>query len=343
MHRGVASIGATSAAGRLALIRGLCNSAARKPSSANEQGKSVVPPPPRQRPVSPAFDSKLYTVPPAINVPEHIPRPSYANHPRGLPRPLLDREYGERKDPAALGRMRRACGLAAEALAFASESAKVGVTTDEVDRLTSEFIIARGGYPVGINYHGFPRGLCASPNEVALHGVPNTRPLESGDIVNFDVTVFFDGAFGDTSKTVCVGDVDEDALKLVAATEECLHGAIGVVGPGVPLNEIGIFCKAFGQRTGFGIVGDYCGHFIGRELHMKPNVLHIPNRDAMELQPGMTFTIEPILIEGGWGEVGAPLAEDGWTILSKYGHWSAQSEHTVLVTEHGAEILTLPL
>jgi len=254
---------------------------------------------------------------------------------------LTPEEWAEAKSPDAISRMRRACGLAAEALALACEHAKEGVSTDEVDRVVSEFVIARGAYPVGINYHGFPRGLCASPNEVALHGVPNTRPLESGDIVNFDVTVFIDGSFGDCSAMVCVGDVDEDARRLVQVTKECLDGAIGKVGPGTRLNAIGTFCEAFCKERGFGVVSEFCGHFIGRELHMKPNVLHVPNGQTLELRPGMTFTIEPILIEGGCPTLDVPK-KDGWTIVSKYGHWSAQWEHTVLVTKHGAEILTVP-
>lgn len=237
-----------------------------------------------------------------------------------------------------IGKMRSACGLAAEALALACEVAKVGVTTDEVDRRTSEFVISRGAYPVGINYYGFPRGLCASPNEVALHGVPNTRPLEEGDIINFDVTVYLNGAFGDCSAMVCVGDVDPAARFLVDATKQCLDEAVELVGPGLKLNQIGHFCHDFARKRGLHVVSQFCGHFIGSELHMLPNVSHVPNSLALELLPGMTFTIEPIFVEGS-AEITDAL-EDGWTILSKNGDWSAQWEHTVLVTEHGAEILT---
>lgn len=289
-----------------------------------------------------AFQPGIFNVPPAVEVPLHIARPSYANHPKGLPRVLNEDEYGEAKHPEAIARMRRACRLAAETLAVACDAASEGVTTDEVDRKACEFIIANDAYPVGINYHGFPRGLCASPNEVAIHGVPNNRPLQSGDIVNFDVTVYYDGAFGDCSMMVCVGDVDKEACRLVDVTKQCLYGAIEQVGPGVKLNAIGSFCKAFANKHGFGVVSDYCGHFIGSELHMKPNVLHVPNGNALELRPGMTFTIEPIVLEDINAEIYGPAEEDGWSILSKTGCWSAQWEHTVLVTEHGAEILTLP-
>lgn len=294
---------------------------------------------PLRRPNTPAV-SKAFTVPPPVRIPSHIPRPSYADHPEGRPRVLRKEEYAERKKPEQIAQMRDACRLAAEALAFATEIAQIGVTTDEVDRRTSEFVIARGAYPVGINYFGFPRGLCASVNEVALHGVPNTRPLESGDIVNFDVTVFFNGAYGDCSAMVCLGDVDEDARRLSDETRRCLHGAISIAGPGTKLNEIGAFCEMFARKNGFGVVSEFCGHFIGSELHMRPTVLHVENDLALELQPGMTFTIEPIFMEDLRAAITPPLKEDGWTILSVDGCWSAQWEHTILITESGADILT---
>jgi len=299
-------------------------------------------PPEARRGKAPAHIPGKWKVPRAVEVPLDITRPSYANHPKGKPRPLRDDEFAERKSPEVVERMRRSCGLAAEALALAREVAEEGVTTDEVDRKVSEFILSRGGYPVGINFHGFPRGLCASPNEVALHGIPNTRPLESGDIVNFDVTVYLGGTFGDCSAMVCIGEVDSEARRLVEVTQRCLSGSLALVGPGAKLNAVGEFCHAFAAEHGFGVVREYCGHFIGAELHMRPFVYHTPNPDALELRPGMTFTIEPILIEGGSAEV--ILDEtDGWTIVSQNGGWSAQWEHTVLITEHGAEPLTVPL
>ena len=239
-------------------------------------------------------------------------------------------------------KMRKACGLAAEALIVACDAAKEGVTTDEVDRKTSEFVISRGAYPVGINYYGFPRGLCASPNEVALHGVPNTRPLENGDIVNFDVTVFLDGAYGDCSAMACIGDVDHNAYSLVRDTREILEELVKMVGPGLKLNEIGSWCETFARRRKLNTVREFCGHFIGSELHMQPNVSHVRNNVDLELLPGMTFTIEPIFIEGRDAAI-QPALEDGWTILTKRGDWAAQWEHTVLVTDSGAEILTQAL
>lgn len=284
----------------------------------------------------------VFTVPSPPEVPAHIARPGFAADPDGRPRPLLENEYAQAKSEKQIQRMRVAGKLAAQALQAGCEAAREGVTTAEVDRIVCEYIISRGGYPVGINYFGFPRGCCASPNEVALHGIPNTRPLENGDIVNFDVVAFFDDAYGDCSRTVCVGDVDDDARRLCVSTEECLNELIAQVGPGVKLNSIGASASKFAKERGYGVVSEYCGHFIGSELHMKPNVLHVPNDNALVLREGNTFTIEPILIEGGSAQLEGPIPEDGWTILSKSGGWSAQWEHTVLVTAHGAEVLTLP-
>ncbi|OLQ04966.1 Methionine aminopeptidase 1 [Symbiodinium microadriaticum] len=295
-----------------------------------------------ESPNSPAFPLSRYEVPPPVHVPNHIPRPSYADHPRGIPRALKPEEYAERKSPVMISKMRSACGLAAEALVVACDAAKEGVTTDEVDRKTSEFIVSRGGYPVGINYYGFPRGLCASPNEVALHGVPNTRPLENGDIVNFDVTVFLDGAYGDCSAMACIGELEHNAYCLVRDTRMCLEEVIKKVGPGIKLNQIGHWCQSLGKSKGLNTVREFCGHFIGSELHMQPNVSHVQNSLDLELLPGMTFTIEPIYIEGRDATI-RPALEDGWTILTKRGDWAAQWEHTILITDHGAEILTQAL
>mmetsp|Transcript_61741 Transcript_61741/g.130310 ORF Transcript_61741/g.130310 Transcript_61741/m.130310 type:complete len:352 (+) Transcript_61741:80-1135(+) len=334
LRRAAATAGWMEAAGR----RRWCVGVASGNSTSSSSGMSR---PIRWRPNATAFDPRTYTVPPHIQVPASIPRPSYADHPDGHPRPLSPDEYAQCKTPQQIEQMRSACSLAAEALQLACSLAVEGVTTDEVDRKVAEFVISRNAYPVGINYLGFPRGLCASVNEVALHGVPNTRPLSSGDIVNFDLTVYKDSAFGDCSAMVMVGDVDEDARDLVSATRECLYGAIDLVRPGIKLNSIGKFCQEFASSRGYGVVAEFCGHFIGSELHMKPNVLHVPNGNGLVLRPGMTFTIEPILVEGACGAIKGPLS-DNWTIVSQNGGWSAQWEHTVLVTEDGVEILTKP-
>ena len=327
--------GSTRKWARCVLPRVLCRGEASSSLPAHELPQIT-------RPNSPAFPLSRYEVPPPVHVPNHIPRPSYADHPRGIPRALKPEEYAERKSPVMISKMRSACGLAAEALVVACDAAKEGVTTDEVDRKTSEFIVSRGGYPVGINYYGFPRGLCASPNEVALHGVPNTRPLENGDIVNFDVTVFLDGAYGDCSAMACIGELEHNAYCLVRDTRMCLEEVIKKVGPGIKLNQIGHWCQSLGKSKGLNTVREFCGHFIGSELHMQPNVSHVQNSLDLELLPGMTFTIEPIYIEGRDATI-RPALEDGWTILTKRGDWAAQWEHTILITDHGAEILTQAL
>lgn len=319
------------------------SSSARSARDSGADPATPKPPPPWElRQNSPGFMPGVFTVPPPPKVPSNILRPAFADDPNGRPRPPTKEEYAQVKSSKQIAKMRTAGRLAAEALWHGCEAAKEGVNTAEVDRIVCEFIMAKGGYPVGINYHGFPRGICASVNEVALHGIPNTRPLESGDIVNFDVVAFYDGAYGDCSRMVCVGNVDDDARRLCDTTKELLDELIKEVGPGQKLNALGDHASKFARERGYGIVSEYCGHFIGEELHMKPNVLFVPNANALELREGNTFTIEPILIEGGGAQIEGPREEDGWTIVSKNGAWSAQWEHTVLVTEHGAEILTLP-
>mmetsp|Transcript_51407 Transcript_51407/g.95069 ORF Transcript_51407/g.95069 Transcript_51407/m.95069 type:complete len:317 (-) Transcript_51407:31-981(-) len=286
-----------------------------------------------------------FSVPPAVKVPPHIVRPSYADDPQGVPRPLPGEEptYAEVKSLEDIAGMRKACKVAANALALARRIAAVGITTDEVDRAVSDYIISQNGYPAGINYQGFPRSLCASVNEVALHGVPNTRPLQSGDIVNFDVVAFVGGYFGDCSAMVKVGEVDANAEHLVDTTKACLDGAVSLVRPGLPLNAIGEFCSDFATQHGYGVVHEFCGHFIGRTMHMRPYVMHVPHKVDIPLEEGMTFTIEPVLTEEESGDLVNSDLDDGWTMVSKgRGCWSAQWEHTVLVTADGVEILTLP-
>lgn len=286
-----------------------------------------------------AYVPGRFTVPSPAQVPDHIPRPSYAK--TGFPRQLDESEYAQVKNAKEIEGMRNAGRLAAQGLAMAGELAAPGITTDEVDRRVTEFVLSQGAYPVGINYYGFPRSICASPNEVVVHGIPNTRPLENGDIVNFDVTVYLDGYFGDCSKTFCIGHVDRPVQNLVDTTELAVSSVIQhIVGPGQRLSAIGLFINEFAKERGFSVVKEFCGHFIGTELHMRPNVLHVPNDDHLVLRPGMTFTIEPILVEG------SPVIEgpkdDGWTYVSKDRSWSAQHEHTVVVTENGCDIITLP-
>jgi methionyl aminopeptidase len=267
-------------------------------------------------------------------VPPDIARPSYAvtGRPRTSPRIA---------DPVErLARIRRACRAAAEVLAEGGRAVRPGVTTDEIDALVHDAYIARGGYPSTLNYHGFPKSLCTSVNEVILHGIPDSRPLEDGDIVNLDVTIYLQGVHGDCSATFLVGQVDEAGRRLVRATRECLEVGIAAVKPGRPLSEVGRAIERCATGYGYGVVRAFCGHGIGEDFHMEPQVLHYHDpRVRTVMQEGMVFTIEPMLTMGRPDHVVWP---DGWTAVTVDGQRAAQFEHTVLVTERGAEVLTVP-
>ena len=186
---------------------------------------------------------------------------------------------------------------------------------------------------------GFPKSICASPNDVICHGIPDSRVLRDGDVVSFDVSVFVDGVFGDNCGTVCVGDVDAAGRRLVDATHGALDAAIAVVRPGACLTEIGDACSDAADARGYGVVRQYCGHGIGTTFHAPPLVSHCRNQNKFRLQKGHVFTIEPMLTEG------SPelyVAGDGWTVLTRDEQRAAQFEHTVLVTDAGHEVLTAP-
>jgi methionyl aminopeptidase len=273
-------------------------------------------------------------VSPRRPVPSHIPRPSYAvsGRPRASPR------LGDPVERVA--RIRRACRAAAEVLAEGGRAVQPGVTTDEIDRIVHEAYIARGGYPSTLNYHGFPKSLCTSVNEVILHGIPDSRALEDGDIVNLDVTIYLDGMHGDCSATFLVGDVDEASRRLVRVTRECLELGISAVAPGRPLGGIGRAIERHAKAHGYGVVRAFCGHGIGEDFHMEPQVLHYDEpRVRTIIEEGMIFTIEPMLTAGRPEHVVWP---DGWTVVTVDGGRAAQFEHTVLVVRDGAEILTVP-
>ena len=215
---------------------------------------------------------------------------------------------------------------------------KPGVTTEELDRVCHEATIARGAYPSPLNYGAFPKSLCTSVNEVICHGIPDDRPLEDGDIVNCDVTVYVDGVHGDTSETVFVGEVDALSRKLVQVTYECMMLGIEAVKPGRRVSVIGQAITAHARQHGFSVVRDFSGHGIGEHFHMAPNILHFFERRATKvIEPGMTFTVEPMINVGT--HRGRVLA-DNWTAMTTDGKRSAQFEHTLLVHDDGVEILT---
>ena len=269
-------------------------------------------------------------------VPASIPRPEYVDRPAPAPY-----DGPEIKDAETIERMRAAGRLAARALREVGGHVAPGVTTDELDRVGHEFLCDHGAYPSTLGYRGFPKSLCTSVNEVICHGIPDSRVVEDGDIVNVDITAYLDGVHGDTNATYLAGDVDAEVRLLVERTEEALRRGINAVKPGRHVNVIGRVIESYAKRFGYGVVREFTGHGIGTAFH---SGLIVPHYDAAPLydipiQPGMTFTIEPML------NLGTPdndMWDDGWTVVTRDLRPSAQFEHTLLVTPTGAEILTLP-
>ncbi|HET7754852.1 MAG TPA: type I methionyl aminopeptidase [Anaeromyxobacteraceae bacterium] len=273
------------------------------------------------------------TVSPRRAVPPEIPRPNYAAS--GRPRTVAAIADPEER----VARMRRACRAAAEVLAEGAKVLRPGITTDEIDAIVHDACIARGGYPSPLNYHGFPKSLCTSVNEVILHGIPDSRPLRDGDIVNLDVTIFLDGMHGDCSATYPVGRVDEASSRLLRVTRECMETGIAAVKPGRPVSDIGRAIETHATAYGYGVVRAFCGHGIGENFHAEPQVLHYFDPEASTImEEGMFFTVEPMITSGKPDHVVWP---DGWTAVAVDGQRAAQFEHTVMVTRDGAEILTL--
>jgi methionyl aminopeptidase len=275
-------------------------------------------------------------VSPRRPVPAHIARPEYVDRP--APAPYTGPAV---QDPETIEAMRVAGRIAALALQEVGRAVAPGVTTDELDRIGHEVLLDHGAYPSTLGYRGFPKSLCTSVNEVICHGIPDDRPLVEGDIVNVDITAYVGGVHGDTNATFIVGEVDEESRLLVERTREALQRAIRAALPGRQVNVIGRVIESYAGRFGYGVVRDYTGHGIGTAFH---SGLIIPHYDAAPdhddvIEPGMTFTIEPML------NLGTPdwrMWDDGWTVVTADGRRSAQFEHTVLVTESGPEILTLP-
>jgi methionyl aminopeptidase len=237
-------------------------------------------------------------------------------------------------------RMRLAGRLAARAVVLAGEHCKPGVTTDEVDRVVHEFLCDHGAYPSTLGYKGFPKSCCTSLNEVICHGIPDSTVICDGDIVNVDVTAYLDGVHGDTNATFCVGDVAEEVRLLVDRTREATDRGVRAVAPGRPLNVVGRVIEAYARRFGYGVVRDFGGHGIGESFHSGLFVPHYDNPDlTVVMEPGMTFTVEPMITLGAYQHEMWP---DGWTVVTRDRSWTAQFEHTVVVTETGHEVLTLP-
>ncbi len=236
--------------------------------------------------------------------------------------------------------MRVAGRLAAEVLDMIEPHVRAGVTTDELNAVCHEYIVVeQQAIPAPLNYRGFPKSICTSVNHVICHGIPSDRKLKNGDIINIDVTVIKDGFHGDTSRMFFVGEPSIRARRLVQICRECLDIGIGLVQPGARLGDIGHAIQKHAEGNGFSVVREYCGHGIGRTFHEEPQVLHYGSPDTgMELKPGMTFTIEPML---NAGKKETKLLPDQWTVVTRDRSLSAQWEHTILVTGDGHEILTV--
>jgi methionyl aminopeptidase len=236
--------------------------------------------------------------------------------------------------------MRRAGRAAAEMVNYLGTLVKPGVSTQDLDDAAVEWTSKRGFKNGPLNYHGFPRSICTSVNEVVCHGIPTKKKvLKDGDIINIDVTPIVDGWFGDTSKTFFVGTPSPKAKKLVEVTEECLRRGIAVVKPNARIGEIGKAIQTYAEGQGFSVVRDFVGHGIGRIFHTAPQIPHYYQKRGERVEKGMCFTIEPMINEGTW-EV--EVLDDGWTAVTRDRKLSAQFEHTIIVTDNGVEIVTLP-
>ena len=272
-------------------------------------------------------------VSPMREVPADIGRPPYADTGDVVPwdEPRI-------KSPDVIERMRHAGSVAAEILRLAGEAVRPGITTDEIDAYVHDLYVERGAYPSPLNYHGYPKSLCTSVNEVICHGIPDSRVLLDGDIVNLDVTAYIGGVHGDTNATFYVGDVDPISRRLTEVTEECMWHGIEAVVPGRPLSDIGKAIEQHAKQHRYGVVRAFIGHGIGEQFHTDVQVFHYYEpRANMIMRPGMTFTIEPMITLGTWQH---RMWDDGWTAVTTDGKRTAQYEHTVLVTDAGVDVLT---
>ena len=273
------------------------------------------------------------TVSPLREVPASIPRPHYVG--RLAPDPYTGDDVQSHE---IIEKMRIAGRLAAQAMHAAAAAIQPGVTTDDLDQVVHEYLTEHRAYPSTLGYRGFPKSCCTSVNEVICHGIPDTRPLEYGDIVKIDVTAYIGGVHGDTCATFFCGEVDEASRLLTERTHEALARAIKAVKPGREVNVIGRVIESYVKRFGYGVVREYTGHGVHTAFHSGLVIPHYdePGYDTV-IKPGMTFTIEPMIT---LGDGGLYMWDDGWTVLTADGSRCAQFEHTMVVTENGAEVLT---
>ncbi|XP_071446369.1 methionine aminopeptidase 1D, mitochondrial [Hetaerina americana] len=272
-------------------------------------------------------------VSPGREVPPHINRPIYDDS------QLSNQGYGkpEIKDKEQIRCLRESCKLAKEILNAVGKFIMAGITTDEIDHLVHTLAIENNAYPSPLHYRGFPKSVCTSVNNVACHGIPDDRPLEDGDIINVDITVFLNGYHGDCSSTFLIGSVDDLGYHLVNAAQRCLQEAIAICQPGEYFCNIGNTIEYVARKNGVTIIPAFIGHGIGSYFHGPPDIYHTYNDYPGKMEAGMTFTVEPVV---GQGSPEVVLLEDGWTALTVDNSRSAQFEHTILITESGVDILT---
>lgn len=273
---------------------------------------------------------------PIRTVPNQIERPEY------VWKDTVQEAMGEPfvQTPEVIEKMREASKIAANALAEAGKAVTPGVTTDEIDRVAHEYMCDHGAYPSTLGYRDFPKSCCVSLNEIVCHGIPDSTVIEDGDIVNIDVTAYKNGVHGDTNATFLAGNVSEEHRLLVERTKEATMRGIRAAKPGREINVIGRVIEVYAKRFGYNVVRDFTGHGIGTTFH---NGLVVMHYDAPEytdiLEPGMTLTVEPMI---NLGALPYDIWDDGWTVANRDGKFTAQFEHTIVITEDGNEILTLP-
>ncbi|WP_297850110.1 type I methionyl aminopeptidase [uncultured Corynebacterium sp.] len=273
---------------------------------------------------------------PIRTVPESIERPEYAwkdDVQENIGEPFIQTEE-------TIEKMREASRIAANALEAAGAAVAPGVTTDEIDRIAHEYMLDHGAYPSTLGYRGFEKSCCTSLNEIVCHGIPDTTVIQEGDICNIDVTAYKNGVHGDTNATFLAGEVSEEHRLLVERTKEATMRGIRAAKPGRQINVIGRVIESYAKRFGYNVVTDFTGHGVGPTFHNGLVVLHYDSDAYTDiLEPGMTLTVEPMINLGG---LEYDIWDDGWTVQNRDGEYTAQFEHTILITEDGNEILTIP-
>lgn len=273
---------------------------------------------------------------PIRTVPKNIERPEYAwkdDVQENIGEPLI-------QSTETIEKMREASRIAANALELAGAAVAPGVTTDEIDRIAHEYMIDHGAYPSTLGYRGYTKSCCVSLNEIVCHGIPDTTVIQDGDICNIDVTAYKDGVHGDTNATFLAGDVAEENRLLVERTKEATMRGIRAAKPGRQINVIGRVIESYAKRFGYNVVTDFTGHGVGPTFHNGLVVLHYDSDAYTDvLEPGMTLTIEPMI---NIGSLDYDIWDDGWTVQNRDGEYTAQFEHTIVITEDGNEILTIP-